>query len=131
MAGEIFGLLGVAGNGQKELVEVITGLRKTDSGRIFLKGRELTGAGPRRYMEAGVAHIPEDRLGVGAVGAMTMADNLMLKNYRQKPFSRGIFLSRPSMDEQAAALIRRFGVVPENPDLPAGTLSGASNSAYR
>ena len=126
MAGEIFGLLGVAGNGQKELVEVITGLRKPSSGRIILKGRELTGAGPRRYLEAGVAHIPEDRLGVGAVGAMTMADNLLLKNYRLKPYSQGLFLNRTSMDDQAAALIRRFGVVPENPDLPAGTLSGGN-----
>jgi simple sugar transport system ATP-binding protein len=57
---------------------------------------------------------------------MTMADNLMLKNYRKKPYSQGLFLSRPSMYAQAAALIRRFGVVPENPDLPAGSLSGGN-----
>ena len=125
-AGEVFGLLGVAGNGQKDLVEVATGLRRPVSGRVLLEGKDLTGGGPRRFMEAGVAHIPEDRLGDGAVGTMNLVENLLLKKYRHPPYSRGIFLNPSLMDQEADSLIEEFGVAPADPLLQAGTLSGGN-----
>ncbi len=87
-AGEIMGLAGVAGNGQSELAEVITGLRGC-TGRVTVHGEELAGRPPLRAIDAGVAHIPEDRHGVGSAPDLSLADNLMMKSYRRAPIARG------------------------------------------
>lgn len=124
--GEIFGLLGVAGNGQRELVEVVTGLRKADRGTVSIGGKDLGGAGPRRFIEEGVTHIPEDRLGMGLVSSMSLAENLLLKSYRQKEYSGTLLLKKAAMDDAAGDLVRRFGILPGDISQRAGTLSGGN-----
>jgi ABC-type uncharacterized transport system ATPase subunit len=122
--GEIFGLVGIAGNGQKEMAEVVTGLRKPTAGRIAVAGRDLTGAGPRRFIESGVGHVPEDRLGSGVVAGMSLAENLVLKG------GAGCGAVPPGdpsrREEECADLIARFGVSPPDPRKRAGDLSGGN-----
>ncbi len=122
-AGEVFGLLGVAGNGQKELAEVATGLRRPTAGRVLVRGRDMTGASPRDFITAGVAHIPEDRLGMGIVSSMTLAENLALKGGAG---GAGFLPDRRGMERAAAEILRRFGVSPADPGLRAGSLSGGN-----
>ncbi len=100
--GEILGIAGVAGNGQAELAQVVTGLRPVERGKVTVDGRDLTGAGPSRYLRAGVGHIPEDRLGMGLVGALSVTDNAILREYRDPPLARGTRL-----DLRAAARLTR------------------------
>jgi simple sugar transport system ATP-binding protein len=87
-AGEIVGVAGVDGNGQRELVEALTGLRRPQSGRIVFDGRDLTGERPRAFLDAGVGHIPEDRQKQGLVLRFNLAENLGLRAYRRRPASR-------------------------------------------
>lgn len=91
-AGEIVAVAGVQGNGQSELAEAITGLHAPDSGEIRIAGRTL-GSDPREVYEAGVAHIPEDRMEDGLVAGFTVADNLVLNSYREPPYSSGLQLN--------------------------------------
>src|SRR6478609_9996573 len=88
-AGEIFGIAGVAGNGQDELVEALVGLRKVSGGRITLNGRDVTGRSPRQMNEAGVSYVPADRHRFGLVLPFPVADNLVLTSYYRAPFARG------------------------------------------
>ncbi len=124
--GEIFGVLGVAGNGQKELAEVATGLRRPIRGRVRVRGADLTGAGALRFIRSGVAHIPEDRIGMGLAADLSLAENLVLKSYRGAPFSSGPFLDLSARDDSAAGLIRRYGILPSDPAARAGSLSGGN-----
>jgi simple sugar transport system ATP-binding protein len=107
--GEILGIAGVAGNGQRELSEVVTGLRPALRGRIQVDGTDVTGEGPRGFIDRGVAHVPEDRLGAGLVPGLNAVDNLILKEYRRK-MARGPFLDRRGAESNALELIGRFGV---------------------
>ena len=88
-AGEVYGVAGVQGNGQTELVEAITGLRNVDAGRVLIKGEDLTKASPREVFLAGVGHIPEDRIRDGLVADLSVSDNLVLDQYYLAPFARG------------------------------------------
>jgi general nucleoside transport system ATP-binding protein len=107
-AGEIVGLAGVAGNGQRELAEAVAGLRPVSSGAVTLNGRALGTATVRERIDAGLALIPEDRLGMGLVGAMTAADNLILKSYRRAPLSRLGVIDHQAVSRQAEAALTRF-----------------------
>ncbi|MFC4601771.1 ABC transporter ATP-binding protein [Cohnella hongkongensis] len=109
-AGEILGIAGVDGNGQTELVEAITGLRKVESGSIRLNGRDVTGWKPRNVTRAGVAHIPEDRHKHGLVLDFTMSENLVLQTYEQPEFTGKGFLKKKAIDEHAEKLISGFDV---------------------
>ena len=82
--GEIVGLAGVAGNGQRELAEVITGLRKCDKGRVVVSGEDITNQPVRSGIQRGVAHIPEDRTHVGTAPNLSVTDNVIMKNYNQR-----------------------------------------------
>ncbi len=113
-SGEIFGIAGVAGNGQRECVEVCTGLRRIVRGRI------------RMPPQKEVAHVPEDRLRCGVVGGMSVAENLVLKRYRYPPFARGPFLDRHAIEIFARRLIAAYGIAPPNPRAPARVLSGGN-----
>ena len=88
-AGEIVGLAGVAGNGQRELAEVITGMRSPTSGTVAVNGTALRRGDPRDAIRRGVAHVPEDRLGTGVAPSLSIAANTALKAYRRRPSSRG------------------------------------------
>ena len=84
-AGEILGIAGVAGNGQSELVEALTGLRRPVSGQVTLEGADVTGAGPRALYDAGLAHVPGDRQEHGLVLSFPLTDNLVLTGYHRPP----------------------------------------------
>jgi general nucleoside transport system ATP-binding protein len=125
-AGEIVGVAGVAGNGQRELAEAVTGLRGLVRGVVRVDGRRLDSGDPRAAIAAGVAYVPEDRLGTGLAPSLSIAQNVALKRYRGAPVSRGpiIFLRR--MRELALSLIKRYDVKAPGPDTPARNLSGGN-----
>lgn len=125
-AGEILGIAGVEGNGQRELVEVLAGMRPPAAGRVRVAGRDLTGAAPAVMRAAGVGMVPEDRLGVGLAGAATVAENLIVDRYRQRPFSRHGWLSWPAITGQARRLMAQFDVRAPGPAAVANTLSGGT-----
>ncbi|MGQ9477143.1 MAG: ABC transporter ATP-binding protein [Candidatus Bipolaricaulia bacterium] len=126
--GEILGVAGVAGNGQKELVEVLTGLRKATSGRVIFFGKDLTNRSPSEIAAAGVAHIPEERLRRGLVPEMSVAENLVLKGYRLPPFSRGLFgfLNQRAIISHAEEAISAYQIMTPSPNSPAKLLSGGN-----
>ncbi len=109
-AGETLGIAGVAGNGQRELAEVITGLRPAVSGSVSLDGREITNQHPRAIAQAGVAHIPEDRLGTGLVGSLDLASNAILRAYRHRPIAKGSFLATRAIARFTDGLIGSYDV---------------------
>jgi simple sugar transport system ATP-binding protein len=125
-AGEILGIAGVQGNGQTELVESLSGLRQRKSGAITLAGKEIPELSPRLNVEAGQAHIPEDRHKHGLVLAYTIADNEVLCTYYQPPFARGIQRNQKAVLDNAVKLIERFDIRTPSPNLPASNLSGGN-----
>jgi general nucleoside transport system ATP-binding protein len=125
-AGEIVAIAGVDGNGQSELIEAVTGLRPVESGTIAVEGRDLTNAGARDMVGAGVSHIAEDRHRRGLVLDFTIAENLALREYRTPKFSRHGWLSPRRMAARARSLIREFDVRGGEPETLAGALSGGN-----
>jgi simple sugar transport system ATP-binding protein len=125
-AGECLGFAGIAGNGQQELADALCGLRKPVAGRIRIKGRDLTGAPPKRFMDAGVSYVPADRLGVASVGALSVAHNLILKSFRDKRFGRSLFLDARAIARHADALIAEYEIQVSGPQVPVRTLSGGN-----
>jgi general nucleoside transport system ATP-binding protein len=125
-AGEIVALAGVDGNGQSELVEAITGLRRSDQGTIAVCGRECTNAGARDVLDAGVSHIAEDRHRRGLILNFTIAENLALREYRTRTLSRMGWLFTKRMATRARSLIREFDVRGGEPETLAGALSGGN-----
>jgi len=124
--GEIFGIAGVAGNGQRELVEVIVGLRKPASGRVLIDGVDVTGRSPAHLAKMGVAFIPEDRARYGVVPDLSVAENLILRVYRERRFRHGLFLDLQAVREWSEKLVAEFGIVTPDVDAPAGSLSGGN-----
>jgi len=117
---------GVQGNGQTELVEAITGLRRVQSGRISLNGRDITDQSPRHRTLLGMGHIPEDRHRYGMVTSYSIRDNLVLNTYYQQPFAhRGVRNDR-ACREHAEKLVATFDVRTPDVELPAETLSGGN-----
>jgi len=124
--GEILGIAGVAGNGQRELVEVITGLRRAQRGRVAILGEDLTNRSARRIADVGVAHIPEERLRMGIVPGMTVENNLILKKHHRPPFCVGPFLQLTAVKEFATQAIEEYDIVTPSPRTPAKLLSGGN-----
>lgn len=125
-AGEIVGVAGVAGNGQRELADVLSGMRPVTSGRASLSGRQLTHATPAAWLEAGLAYVPEDRRAQGAVVSLSVAENLALKVYRQPPISSRWGLSLAEVRRHGQHLVSSFGIRAASVDQPAGQLSGGN-----
>ena len=125
-AGEIVGVAGVAGNGQRELAEAVTGLRALLRGVVRVDGRELHSGDPRAAIAAGVAYVPEDRLGTGLAPSLSIAQNVALKRYRDAPVSRGPIILLRRMRELALSLIKRYDVKAPGPETPARNLSGGN-----
>ena len=125
-SGEIVAVAGVAGNGQRELAETISGMRMPSAGTIRVRERALRLGDPRDAIRAGIAHIPEDRLGTGLAPTLSIARNASLKTYRSPPIARGPFLVLRRMSELAVALIRRYDVKAPGPETPARNLSGGN-----
>ena len=108
--GEILGVAGVSGNGQVALAEVIAGLRKRTAGDVTLQGKPLPPGNPRVAADRGLAYVPEDRLGTGLAPGLTVADNCVLKAYRQRELGRGPFLSRIRILARTRRLLKAFDV---------------------
>ena len=125
-AGEIVGIAGVDGNGQTELVEAITGLRKPEAGRIVAAGEDVTNAGSRESLDAGVGHIPEDRQRRGLVLDFSLAENIALHDYREEPDSKWGWLYPKRLIARAARLLKEFDVRGGGPKTPAASLSGGN-----
>ncbi len=124
--GEILGVAGVAGNGQRELAEVITGLRKATGGRITISGCDMTNCSPREVIRQQVSHVPEDRLGMGLVSNLAVSDNLILKSYGEPPLAKGPFLDRLSIRNFVARLIEAFHIATPTQETPVRLLSGGN-----
>lgn len=125
-AGEILGVAGVAGNGQTELAEVITGLRRSTKGKLTIAGEDMTNSPPLQIIRRGVAHIPQDRTSVGAVGDLSVASNLAMKQYRSRPLSVGFFLSPNKILDFARTLIEKFHIFTPSPQTQVKFLSGGN-----
>ena len=124
--GEILGIVGVSGNGQRELAEVIGGTLKASSGRIEVAGRTVTGTGARAMRDLGVAHVPEDRLGAGLLSTLPLADSMILARVGEAPFSRLGILNHGAARRFVAAQIEKFGIRAAGPEVRTGTLSGGN-----
>jgi ABC-type uncharacterized transport system ATPase subunit len=125
-AGEIVGIAGVAGNGQSELAQVITGLRKCSTGKVVINGEDIVNQDPRAAIKRKVAHVPEDRHHVGSSPGLSLADNLIMKSYREAPVSRGWVLNRPVIREQAETLKKEYDIAAPNIDVQVRLLSGGN-----
>jgi ABC-type uncharacterized transport system ATPase subunit len=124
--GEIVGIAGVAGNGQRELAEVVAGMRRATSGTVRVDGVALSGGDPRAAIGAGVAYVPEDRLGTGLSPGLSVAVNAALKSYRRPPIARGPLVSLRRMREAAEAVIKGYDVKAPGPGTPVRNLSGGN-----
>jgi simple sugar transport system ATP-binding protein len=124
--GEIVGVAGVAGNGQRELAEALSGMRDIRAGSVQIAGRRLRGGDPREAILAGVAHVPEDRLGTGLAPSLSVTSNVVIKTYRRRSLSRGPLLALRRMRETAVGIIGRYDVKTPGPETPVRNLSGGN-----
>ena len=125
--GEIVGLAGVDGNGQTELVEVLTGLRRGESGEVKVLGKDLFNKNPHDTFAGGISSIPADRQKHGLILEFSNEDNLILQHFEEEPFSRNGILNRKAIREHATELIEKFDVRPRGCEgAPSGTLSGGN-----
>ncbi|TWS95600.1 ABC transporter ATP-binding protein [Streptococcus sp. sy018] len=125
-AGEIIGIAGIDGNGQSELIQAITGLRKAKSGSIKIKGQEITKMTARQITELSVGHVPEDRHRDGLVLPMTLAENIALQTYYKEPLSKKGILDYKKINEYAKKLMAEFDVRGANELVPAKGFSGGN-----
>jgi simple sugar transport system ATP-binding protein len=124
--GEILGVAGVSGNGQYELAEALTGLRKSTKGRVFLEKKDVTNCSAREMNDLNVAHIPAERIRIGVVPALSIRENLILKKYRHSPFSHGEFLDNKEIEENACRAISDYQIAAPNCETPVKLLSGGN-----
>lgn len=126
-AGEIIGIAGVDGNGQSELVEILTGLKKATDGMVTVHGENAYNVTPRRAFDLGITSIPADRQKHGLVLEFTVAENLVLQNFAKAPFAKKGVLQAKTILEHAKSLVAKFDVRPDGSELyPAGLLSGGN-----
>jgi general nucleoside transport system ATP-binding protein len=125
-AGEIVGLAGVSGNGQREIAEVIAGLRPATGGEVDLCGQSLTGKSPRQIMELGLSYIPEERMRDGMIRDFTVAENLILREFDQQPYSRNGFLNNSAIQSASRGLVKDFSVKTPSLETPVKNLSGGN-----
>ena len=125
-AGEILGIAGIDGNGQSELVEALTGLRKSHSGSIKINGKEVKNNTPKQIFKKGIKNIPEDRHKRGLVLDFTVAENTILQNYKEDRFSKNFIINQEAMNEHAKSIISRFDVRPTDYTQRTRALSGGN-----
>lgn len=125
--GEIVGIAGIDGNGQSELIEAITGLRKIKSGKVKLNGKDITNMKPRKITEEGVGHIPQDRHKHGLVLDFPIGHNIALQTYYQSPIAKGFVMDYKKVSEKARQIIKEYDVRTGNGEMtPARALSGGN-----
>ena len=126
-AGEIVGLAGVSGNGQRELAEALTGLRVIESGEVTLDGVSLVGKTPKQIIAQGMGYVPEERNVEGIVPSMSIRENLVLKDIAKTPFARGgVLINNKKIDENADTMREKFDIRCSSVNVAAGSLSGGN-----
>ena len=125
-SGEILGLAGVSGNGQSELAEVITGLRPLTEGEVFLEGKDITGLKPGQRTELGMAFIPEERMKDGMIQEFTVAENMILRDHQEEPFSKRGILFLKVIADYADKLIKAFQIKTPSRETTVKSLSGGN-----
>lgn len=124
--GEIVGIAGIDGNGQSELVEAITGLRKSEKGEIVLDGEKITNLNPKEVRAKGIAHVPEDRNTRGLNRLLSIQDNLVSVSISEKPFSSNTIINKKAILENAKEAIKKFDIRPTDPTLRTSAMSGGN-----
>jgi len=125
-SGEILGIAGVEGNGQTELVEVLTGLKPAANGTVFVGEKDVINYTPREIRSQKVAHIPEDRLTNGVAVRLTIEENLIIDRYFKKPIKNGLFMNYTVVKNEGETLIKKFGILTPDGKLPVSSLSGGN-----
>jgi simple sugar transport system ATP-binding protein len=125
-SGEILGVAGVSGNGQKELAQAINGLRPITKGTVKVGKKDVTGESPADVIAQGLSYIPEERMIDGMIKEFTVAENLILREHSQKPFSRGGFLNFRAISRQSEDLIEQYNVKTPSQDTQVKNLSGGN-----
>jgi simple sugar transport system ATP-binding protein len=123
---EIFGIAGVSGNGQRELVEAITGLRAVESGKIAIDGNDLTNESVRSIYNSGIAHVPEERIKFGIAPGLCLYDNAILKQHHKQKYSNTLFLAYSKIKQHAQRLISDFKVMAPSINVQTKNLSGGN-----
>lgn len=123
--GEVLGIAGITGSGQKELCEAIAGIIPVEAGKIFFENKDITNIDSSKYFKEDIklSYIPEDRLGMGLVGDMGIADNLLLKSYKKQ---KGLFINKKSSKDEANSLVKDLGVKTEGIEYPIKYMSGGN-----
>jgi simple sugar transport system ATP-binding protein len=124
--GEIVGLAGVAGNGQAELAEVITGLRKVISGKVMVNDQDLTNQSVLKGIKQGISHVPSDRTSVGTAPNLSVTDNIIMKNYRQSPIGKGMMINMSAATKYAGQLKDVYEIVVPTLETSVRLLSGGN-----
>jgi simple sugar transport system ATP-binding protein len=123
---EIFGIAGVSGNGQRELVEAITGLRKITSGKVWINGKEITNHSPRTIYDNGVSHVPEERIKFGIAPGLFLFENAILKQHHLKKYSQNAFLAYNTIKRHTKNLIKSYQVLTSSIHMKTKDLSGGN-----
>jgi simple sugar transport system ATP-binding protein len=124
--GEIVGIAGVAGNGQKELADVLTGLRQCTQGKIIVQGEDITNRDAKAGIKHGVSHVPEDRTHVGTAPNLSVTDNVIMKNYNKKPIARGMVVDSQAAEAYAKELKNAYDIIVPSINTPVRLLSGGN-----
>lgn len=125
-SGEILGIAGVEGNGQVELVEVLTGLSTCNDGEVEICGQKATGKNPEAVRNLGLSHIPQDRMTFGVASRSSISENLISTRYKKEPVKNGPFLNLKAISDLSHELIQRFEIKATSPQQPVSTLSGGN-----
>jgi len=124
--GEILGIAGVSGNGQRQLAEVITGLRKVTGGKVILEGEDITDMLPGEVTNRMLSYIPEERMKDGMIKDFSVAENMVLREHHKRPFSRSGFLDLGEIARHSAEMITKFRIKTPSQETPAKSLSGGN-----
>jgi simple sugar transport system ATP-binding protein len=123
---EIFGIAGVSGNGQRELVEAITGLRRIESGKVTIEGVDITNWSPRSIFNKGISHVPEERIKFGIAPGLFLYENSILKQHHLKKYSNNLFLAYEKIKDHAELLVQSYQVLTPSIDVQTKNLSGGN-----
>lgn len=124
--GEILGVAGITGNGQKELAETIYGLREVSDGKVLLEGKEIANCSVGERINAGIAYVPEERQEIATISELSVKENLMLKLYRDPSFSKGLFFDNNLIDRHIENLMSKFSIITPSKDTKVACLSGGN-----